>query len=287
MADAAGSIEHLAIELAGVLGRTTNRFGDDGALDTFDELGVHFPPEFLTQPQITAARQTVFTVGAELRPLTQTLVTAIEGGDDAGVAAAAVALLTQCGRAGAALPELASAIGTNGPALPGVTKVEIDELVEDFPAKVADLLIADLLRISKPVAAVLEVFGVLERTFHPGNPDNPARPPYEAVSLHLDRLVPAITDPGKHLTALYSWGGPSFDATRLLTVLESALAAVGLPVMFTPATATTPPSLQFFAFELTPPPTARGWRCASCCRPTPSPGSTSRCLRPRGTRTWS
>ena len=252
MADAAGSIEHLAIELADVLGRVTNRFGDEGVLDTFDELGVHFPDEFLTQPQITAARQTVFTVGAELEPLTQTLVTAIDGGDDAGIAAASVQLLTQFGRVVAAIPELADAIGTNGPTLPGITKVEIDALVEDFPRKVTDLLVADLLQVSKPTAAVLEVFGVLERTFDPGDPNDPAKPPFEAISVHLDRFVPAVTNPVTHLKGLYGWDGPSFDANRLLGVLESAIAAVGLPVMFTPGTASTPPSLQFFAFELTP-----------------------------------
>src|SRR5216110_1311695 len=106
MADAAGSLEHLAIELAGVLGRSTNRFGDDGVLDTFDLLGVHFPDELLTQPQITAARQTIFTVGNELQSLTTNLVNAIEGGDDTAVLAASVNLLTQCARITAAFPEL-------------------------------------------------------------------------------------------------------------------------------------------------------------------------------------
>lgn len=252
MAEAAGSIERLAVELAQVLGRTTNRFGDEGALDTFEELGVRFPDEFLTQPQISAARLTVYTVGAELEPLTQTLVTAIEGGDDAGAAAASVALLTQFGRVIAAFPELAGATAANGPTLPGITKAEVDELVEDFPRKVTDLLIADLLQVSRSGAAVLEVFGVLERTFHPGDPDDDARPPFEATSVHLDRFVPALTDPAEQLKNLYGWGGPSFDATRLLSVLESAIGAVGLPVVFVPGTASTPPSLQFFAFELTP-----------------------------------
>ena len=252
MADAAGSIEHLAIELADVLGRTTNRFGDEGAIDTFDELGVHFPDEFLTQPQITAARQTVFTVGAELGSLTQTLVTAIEGGDDAGIASASVSLLAQLGRVIAAFPELADAIATNGPTLPGITKVEIDALVEDFPSKVTDLLIADLLQVSRPTAAVLELFGVLERTFNPGDPNDVTKPPFEALKVHLDQIVPAVTNPVEHLKTLYGWGGPSFDATRLLSTLESALGAVGLPVVFTPPTASTPASLQFFAFELTP-----------------------------------
>jgi hypothetical protein len=254
MADAAGSIERLATELAQVLGRTTNRFGDaeGAALDTFEELGVRFPEAVLTQPQITAARHTIFTVGAELAPLTQALITAIDGGDDAGVVGASAALLTQCGRVVAAFPELASALTAAGPALPGITAAQISEMVADFPSKVTDLLLADLLQASPSAAAVLEVFGVLQRTFSPGDPDDPARPPFEAISVHLDRLVPALTHPAEHLENLYGWGGPSFDAAGLLSVLGSAVAAVGLPVVFTPATATAPPSLQFFAFELTP-----------------------------------
>jgi Family of unknown function (DUF6603) len=252
MADQAGSIEHLAIELAGVLGRSTNRFGDDGVLDTFDELGVRFPDEFLTQPQITAARQTIFTVGNELQSLTTALVGAIEGGDDTAIVAASVNLLTQCARVTAAFPELANALSTAGPTLPGITAAQIAALVQDLPAKLADLLLADLLQLSKPVAAVLEVFGVLERVFHPGDQNDPSRPPFIAVSVHLDRLVPAVTNPVQHLQSLYGWGTPTFDAGRLLGVLESAIAAVGLPVMFTPATATTPPALQFFGFDLEP-----------------------------------
>ena len=99
---------------------------------------------------------------------------------------------------------------------------------------------------------MLEIFGVLERAFHPGDPDDAARPPFEATSVHLDRLVPAITDPVNHLNTLYGWGTPTFDAGRLLAVLESALGALGFPVLLVPATGTTPPSLQFFAFDLEP-----------------------------------
>jgi hypothetical protein len=258
----AGTLERLAIELAGVLGRTTNRFGDDGALDTFDQLGVHFPDEFLTEPRITAARQTIFTVGNELQPLTAELVTAIEAGDDTTTIAASLALLTQCGRVTAAFPELADALRTAGPTLPGITQAQMDELVDDLPRKVADLLLADLLELSKPVASVLEIFGVLERSFHPGDLDDPTRPPFEATSVHLDRLVPAVTNPVQHLQGLYGWGTPTFDAERLLSVLESAMGAAGLPVMFTPGTATTPPSLQFFAFDLAPTADGQGLKLA-------------------------
>ena len=91
------------------------------SLDTFDELGVHFPDEFLTAPRITAARQTIATVGGELQGLTETLVSAIAAGDDGGIAAASLALITQCGRVGAAFPELVTALQAEGPTLPGIT----------------------------------------------------------------------------------------------------------------------------------------------------------------------
>jgi hypothetical protein len=252
VASPAGSLERLAIELAGVLVRTTNRFGDDGVLDTFDELGVHFPDDFLTATQITAARQTISSVGDELQDATATLVGAIAAGDDDGIIAASLALLIQCGRVTAAFPELADALRTEGPALLGITQAQVDNLVNNLPTKIADLLLADLLRISKPAAAVLEIFGVLERTYDPGDPDDPSRPPYEVISVHLDRLVPAITNPVQHLQRLYGWGMPSFDAAGLLAVLESALSALGFPALFVPATGSTPPSLQFFAFDLEP-----------------------------------
>jgi uncharacterized protein DUF6603 len=248
----AGTVEHLAIELAGVLGRVAGRFSDDGVLDTFDELGVHFPEDLLTRPRITAGRSTVAAVGEQLQALTATLLDAITAGDDEAIVSASLALLTQCGRVTAAFPELVAALRAEAPGLPGVTQAQVDELVADLPARIGDLLLADLLQVSRPVGAALEVFGVLERRFDAGDPDDPARPPFEAVSVHLDRLVPAITDPVRHLQTLYGWGTPAFDAARLLTVLESALGALGFPVLFTPAGPATPPSLQFFSFDLAP-----------------------------------
>lgn len=258
MPESAGSIERLAVVLAGVLAKVAGRFSDGGVLDTFDEFGLHFPPEFLTQPEITAARQTVVAVGAELPGLATALVTAIDAGDDAAVVSAVAALLAQCARVPAAYPELADAIGTRAATLPGIVKTQVDELVAGLPAKITDLVVADLLRSSRPAAAVLELFGVLERTFDPGNPDDPTRPPHEAIDVHLDRLIPAITNPAGHLQTLYGWGSSQFDAARLLGVLESALGSTGLPVVLTPATSTEPPSLQAYAYELTPTPDGGG-----------------------------
>jgi hypothetical protein len=252
MAEAAGSIERVATELAGVFTRITNKLGDDSVIDTFEQLGVHFPDEFLTQPAISAARLTVYGCGAELRPLTQQLTAAIASGDQAAVAGASFALITQFGRVVEALPELANALATSGPTLPGITRAQMDELNANLPRKMVDLLLADILRLSAPASALLQVFGILEHTFVPGDDTNPSKPPHEQVSVHLDRILPALTDPVGHLGALYGWGTASFDAGRLLSVIEGVVAGLGLPVLLLPGTATEPPRLQIFAFDLAP-----------------------------------
>ncbi|MQA95426.1 MAG: hypothetical protein GEV11_12535 [Streptosporangiales bacterium] len=252
MPEVAGSIERVATELADVLTRITNKLGDDSVLDTFELLGVRFPEQFLTEPTITAARSTIYNCGAELRPLTQELLSAITSGNETSVAAASFALVTQCGRVTASLPELANALGTAGPNLPGITKEQIDELNEDLPRKLADLLLADVLELSAPAAGLFQIFGILERTYVPGDPANPARPDHERVSVRLDRLLPAISNPLDHLGMQYGWGTPQFDAAKLLVVIESVIGGLGLPVLFTPGTDTDPPRLQAFAVDLEP-----------------------------------
>jgi hypothetical protein len=248
--DQAGTVERLAVELAHLLARIAGRLSDGQVLDTFEQLGVRFPAQFVTDPAISAARSTIVTVTAELDGLVSDLTDAIEQQDVASMVAAGLALLTQCGRVTAAFPELANAIQAAGPALPGVTQAQITALVAGLPGKLGHLLLADLLELSPPVAAVLTVIGVLERTYDSGDPADPTRPPFEHVTVHLDRLVPALTDPAGHLAALYGWGGAAFDAAALLTVLDAVVARLGLPVLLVPATAAGPARLQVFAFDL-------------------------------------
>jgi len=256
MSDQAGTLEHLAVGLARILGRATGRFGDGGVLDTLDQLGVRFPDEMLADPTISAARQTIVNAGAELEGLTTTLLTAIDAGDDAGTLTAGLALLTQCGRVTAAFPELVTALTTAGPTLPGITAAEIAALVDGLPGRIIDLLFADRLEASKPGAALLEAFGILERTFDPGDPTDVTKPPHEDLAVHLNRLLPAVTDPVGLLASLYGWGTPAFDAAKLLTVLESVFASALLPTLFTPAgtdtTPPTPPQLDVYSFTLQP-----------------------------------
>jgi hypothetical protein len=255
VAERAGTVERVAVQLAQVMGRIAGKLNDDEVLDTLEELGVRFPDQLLTEPAITAARTTITTVAVGLDGLVKQLVDAIDSGDTASVVGASLALVTQVGRITAAIPELAGALQSRGPTLPGITAAMVNELVTDLPRKLTDLLLADLLELTPGTAAVLTVLGIVERTFVPGdqgNPPDPALPPHEKVSVHLDRVLPAITNPVEHLKTLYGWGAGSFDAVRLLTTLEAALAGLGLPVLLIPPGPGTPPELQAFAVDLKP-----------------------------------
>ncbi len=258
MADQAGTVERLAIELATVLRRVAGKLADDMVLDTFEQLGVRFPEAFRADATITAARTTVVTVTGELDGLIEGVGDAIESGDTAGMVAAALALVTQVGRIGAAIPELAGAIQTRGPTLPGITAAQVAELTTNLPGKLTDLALADVLELSPTAGAVLTVLGAVERTFDPGDPANPTRPPRDRISVHLDRLLPAFTDPVGHLQALYGWGGAAFDALKLLTVLEGVVGRLGLPVLLVPPGPGAPPELQAFALDLKPSPDGTG-----------------------------
>lgn len=249
MPDQAGTVERLAIELARAIARIAGKLSDDVVLDTLEELGVRFPDAFVTDPVIAAARNTIVTVTGELDGLVAQLGDAIDSGDTTGMVAAGLALVTQVGRVTAAIPELGNAVQNRGPTFPGVTPAQITELVTDLPRKLTALAFADILELSPSTGAVLTLLGIVERTFVPADPANPTRPPHERVSVQLDRLLPAFTNPVAHLQSLYGWGGGTFDALRVLTVLEGVLGGLGLPVLLVPG---NPPELQAFAVDLKP-----------------------------------
>jgi hypothetical protein len=260
MPDRAGTAERLAIELARVLRPIAGRLSDEGVLDTFEELGVRFPDGFRTDPTVAAARSTILNVTGELDGLIEELFDAIDAGDPGGISAAGLALVAQVGRVFEAFGELIGAVQAVGPTLPGITPEQVAELVTDLPAKLTGLLLAAVLERAPVAGAVLAVFGIVERSLHEGVEGDPSRPPHERVSVRLDRLIPAVTDPVRHLSDLYGWGAASFDAERLLGVLEMTVGRLGLPVLFMPGEGVDPPRLQVFALDLEPTPDGAGLR---------------------------
>ncbi len=252
MSEPPGTLELAALELSRALGQVAGRLSGEDALDTFAELGVQFPRELLSNATFNSARGSIVTASGRLTSQVVELEKAIEAGEGAKILAAALTLATSIGQLITSFEQLVSALQSAGPGLPGISSQQINELVSDLPARLLDLLLYDLIDRVPPVGAVLEVFGVIERAYHPGDPTDPSKPEFDKVTLHLDRLFTAVTNPTTQLQSLFHWGEPSFDAAALLTVLDSALGRLGFPTLLRPASGGEPVTLEAFAVDLRP-----------------------------------
>lgn len=252
MADTPGTFETLVLEIARAISNAAGRLADDSVLDTFSEFGVQFPPQLLTDGGLASVRNTVVTAGGRIGDQVAALETAIDAGNASDIVSSALALASSLGQLIDAFAQLPGALQAAAPGLPGIAIAQVDAMVADLPARLLDLLIFDAIDAVPALAAVLQVFGIVERTFVAGDLSDPTKPDFERIVLHLDQFFAAVTNPIAHLQTLYQWGQAGFDATTLLTVLGDALGLLGLPVLLQPASGPDPVTLQAWALDLLP-----------------------------------
>ncbi|HEY6798913.1 MAG TPA: DUF6603 domain-containing protein, partial [Kineosporiaceae bacterium] len=251
MPETAGTLQALAAQFAEVLQPIAAYLSDDNVLDTFEEFGVRFPDQFKTDPQITPARTAITDSAKKLAPLTRALMTAVSAGNAGAMTSAALDLIRACGDVVSGFGGLTSAIQTTGPGLPGMSGPLITGLVADLPRKLLDLLLAETLELDRATGVALAALGVITRTPVPPNPD-PAATAHEALFVHLDRLLPAVSNPIGQLGKLYGWGGAGFDPSSLFAALAEAIGRLGIPTLFTPPGGGSPAELHVFALTLRP-----------------------------------
>lgn len=252
MPDQAGTLERLATELANALEPLATLFHRDAVLSTLAQMGVLFPEDLLAHGGFDAARQNTVDAASALRPAIEDLAAAIDAEDTGGIIAAGVHVLDRAGTLIASFPQLRNQLQAAGAGLPGITPAQVTQLTTDFPRKVLDLTIVEQLDILPAVGATLTLLGLVDRTFHAGDPANPTRPDFETVKLRLDRLGKLAGSPGALLRDLYDWGDPAFDGSKLFPALADLLARMGLPALVKPAAGADPLTLEAFAFDLTP-----------------------------------
>lgn len=247
MADRAGSVERIAIELADSLNRLAVALDSDEVLETLAAFGVAFPDTLLTHPGFDAARLSTAAAAGELGPAVAALLQAIGDEDVAAIVVQSGAVLNAVGGVVGSFGELTSQLQTAGAAQPGVTPAQIAALTADFPRKLRDFAITEGLDIVPGVGATLTLLGLVDRAFDPGDPNNPTSVPHEVAHLRFDRLGPLLTGPADHFSTLYDWGQPGFDGSKLFPAVSQLVARLGLPSLVVPV----PPRVEAFAIALT------------------------------------
>ncbi|MGN6257345.1 MAG: DUF6603 domain-containing protein [Solirubrobacterales bacterium] len=250
MPDQPGSIERLALELGGAIRDVGGLLGLERALETLAQFGIAFPPQLLEDAGFSAAREAVVSTANELDKALGELGTAIEAGDEGEMASAAIGVVTEVAAVVASFVQLKNQLDAVGPAMPGVTSAQVAELTADFPKKLFDFLIVNRLDIVPAVGATMTLLGLIERTYHPADPNNPTSASYEVSHLRFDRLGPALTNPAQHFSDLYQWGSSGFDGSVLLPALADMVARLGLPSRYVPAAGSQPAHAELFAFDL-------------------------------------
>jgi hypothetical protein len=251
MPDRTGSIERIALELGAALREVQRLLSHQEALGTIAQFGVAFPSDLLAHPGFAAARSATETAAGDLDAAIRGLVTAIGNENALEIVVQGARMLEAAARVTGSFADLQAQIQVAGPTMPGVTPAQVAELTTDLPGKLFNFLVVEQLDTVPAVGATLTMLGLIDRTFHPADPNTPTSTPYETAQLRFDRLGPLLTGPEQHFKDLYDWGDPAFDGDKLLRAVDQLVAGMGLPSRFEPAAGGQPARVEAFALGLT------------------------------------
>ena len=244
MSSAESTIADVFDALSAVLFRVASRLTPATAPGFFAELGLP-----LTAAQAATLSGSFSAVTSAIEKLATTrfdLDGSVSLGNSGAVSLKSVTALGDLAATLQSLLQLAQGIAALN--LPGVTPAVIDQL----PARVLNYLVVDYLQGFTGLNEVLEFTGILERVDVNVGSVDPNNPFYTLNTFHLDKLTGWLKSPPAQLQALYDWGTPGFDGTKLFAMLDRLAAQLGLPVLLD--TSGAAPVLDLVEVVLTPKP---------------------------------
>ncbi len=250
MSGQAGTLEQLAIELAGILGQIGSRMQSGRVQETLGLLGLYFPDQLLADAPFVTATNATAAAAQALGPEVTALVAAIEAENTAQIVTRVATVLTKTGQTIQSFTTVANRLQAIGATLPGVTAPQVTELVANLPRKLLDLFVTTSLGSVPGVDGALTLFGIIDRTEIPGDPNDATKPTHQKSELHLERLLDLANRPGDYLTNRFAWGQPGFDGTVLLQGLAQLLDRLNLPATYYPPGGGKPAKLDAFAFDI-------------------------------------
>jgi hypothetical protein len=251
MASQGGTLEQLAIELAGILGQAGSAMQSGQIRQTLGLLGVYFPEQLLANPGFVAATDATAAAARAIEPEVAALIAAIDADDTVQIVARVASVLTKSTQTITSFANVATQLQAVGPTLPGITPQQVNDLVANFPKKLLDFFIGSSLDIIPDLGAAIALLGIVEKTPIPGDPGDPTKPSFDKVEVHLSRLLDLAGKPGEYLTNRFGWGNPGFDGTLLLQGIDRLFEQLNLPSTYFPPAGAQPARLDAFAFDLT------------------------------------
>ena len=246
MENQAGTLEVIALELAKVVKPLEERIGAGQVLELFAELGIQFPASLASNPQFQTGLSDAITRLETLPGLIESLIQQIDADDESGALGTAIQLTQQIVELVHDIDDIASAIQAAHGSFP---TIDIGEFVANLSINLINYLLVNYIESVAPAAAaILELFGIIERSPQNVGSVNPVNPPYIKKAFHIDNLTKTFSNPLEQLRTLYGFGNDDFDGAALLDKLNKVMLALGLPVVLD--TSVTPHALDILFFEL-------------------------------------
>lgn len=244
-----GTLEQLAKELGAALSPLAELDASNVAA-VFAALGLQFPPSLSGDAQLMAAINSVAADAKKTASDTDSLVTAITAGNEAGILASGIAVIEDVRATISAFEALAAAIQAIPPG-GGVTAAQIAAFAAALPQRLLDYLLVGYLETVRPtLGGILALVGVIDRTPNPGVTGDPTQPPYIDRVLHLSRLIDLFENPSGLLKTVTDWGDPAFNGSALMQRLYDALDSFALPITLVPPPPALPTQIQTPLFDL-------------------------------------
>ena len=248
-----GTLELLAIELANAFYPLQEKLTDEHVLDFLAELGVQFPEELKSRPDVTNALNNLIGLVGDIPALIQELVDAISDEDYSAIIGKVSSLISKTTDVIAAFDTFKTAVDNAAGALSGIDAGVITDFASNLSEKLVSYLVIKYLEGYYPIFnKVLSYLGIVVYTKVSEVTGDPSKVPFTRRELNMEAFKDLFDKPAEHFEDLYDWGKSSFDGEKLIDALFEILHALAIPVVYNRPEPGKIPSLELLFFKLQP-----------------------------------
>jgi hypothetical protein len=241
---AQGTIESIALYLAGLLDPLKDDLKSGNIRKLFAELGMDFPVQLESKTGLTNALTKGVNDASLLPQLISDLKKAIDDEDFGKITNVGKTLFGTVKSLIDNIDKIATALKNVG-SLPGITPAQLNSFANELPKNLLDYLIVKNLGNMPAASSAFEFFDIIERT-HISDGDFS----YTRRKFNFDQFTGLLSSPGSQLESLYGWGTGGFTGEKLLDTLAKLFDYSGVPVILDKGV--NPPVLDMMFLELKP-----------------------------------
>lgn len=247
MADAAGTLEKLALELGRALKPLAQLLGPE----MFVRLGVDLPSSVNGNATLTARLTDAKATAGELEAAINDLAAAVGSENVPNIIASGVTLIAKIAELVSDLDAVGDALDTAAAALPPSERGPIQDLAAVMGVRSLEFMSIGYLDEKLPTLTnALTILGLADKE-HTISPDiEVSEVPREIVPrrFYIDRLPKLISNPAQHFEQTFEWGADGFDGMIILRKAQALIETLGVPAtIYQPAGQA--PKLEAFFFS--------------------------------------